>query len=103
MNLTAQAIENLTLHIAQEIHVNASLDATFAALLEEMGPSSQGPDGKPMAMKIEVGDDLHGARFGGAGDRARREQGREQIQRPHPWGQLGTDRRGQLPDRGIAL
>jgi hypothetical protein len=53
MNAPAPAIENLTLNITEEIHVHASLDATFAALLEEIGPGSQGPDGKPMAMKIE--------------------------------------------------
>ena len=31
---TATRIEDLTLNITQEIHVRASLDATFAALLE---------------------------------------------------------------------
>ena len=54
MNATAQGMDHLTLNIAQEIHVHASLDATFAALLEEMGPHNQGPDGKPMPMKIET-------------------------------------------------
>jgi hypothetical protein len=53
MNATETTIENLTLNITQEIHVRASLDATFAALLEEIGPHNQGPDGKPMPMKIE--------------------------------------------------
>jgi len=52
MSLTAQAIESLTLNIAQEIHVHASLDTTFAALLEEI-TNNAGPDGKPMPMKIE--------------------------------------------------
>jgi Activator of Hsp90 ATPase homolog 1-like protein len=52
MNATAQAIDNLTLNITQEIHVHASLDATFAALLEEIGPHNEA-DGKPMPMKIE--------------------------------------------------
>ena len=51
--MTAQAIENLTLNITQEIHVRASLDATFAALLEELGPHNEGAAGKPMPMKIE--------------------------------------------------
>jgi hypothetical protein len=54
MNATAQAIDNLTLNITQEIHVRAFLDATFTALLEEIGPHNQGPDGKPMPMKIET-------------------------------------------------
>jgi Activator of Hsp90 ATPase homolog 1-like protein len=53
MNLTAQAIEDLTLSIAQEIHVRASLEATFAALLEEIGPGNERGDGTPMPMKIE--------------------------------------------------
>lgn len=53
MNATDNTLENLTLNVAQEIRVRASLDATFAALLEEMGPYNQGPDGTPMPMKIE--------------------------------------------------
>src|SRR4051812_43462423 len=53
MNLTAPDIENLTLNITQEIHVRASLDDTFAALLEELGPHNKGAEGKPMPMTIE--------------------------------------------------
>jgi hypothetical protein len=53
MNATAPAFENLTLSITQEIHVRAALDATFAALLEEIGPHNEA-DGKPMPMKIEA-------------------------------------------------
>ena len=53
MNATMQSIDNLTLNVTQEIHVRASLDATFAALLEEMGPQNQMADGKPMPMKLE--------------------------------------------------
>jgi hypothetical protein len=52
MNATAQAIDNLSLNVTQEIHVRASLDATFAALLEEIGPHNMA-DGRPMPMKIE--------------------------------------------------
>ena len=48
MNATAQAMDNLTLNVTQEIHVRASLDATFAALLEEVGPHNEMADGKPM-------------------------------------------------------
>ena len=50
---TAPTIENLTLNLTQEIHVRASLDTTFAALLEQMGPQNDTPDGKPLPMKIE--------------------------------------------------
>jgi hypothetical protein len=53
MTPTVQAIENLTLSITEQIQVRASVDATFAALLEEIGPHSEGSDGKPMPMKIE--------------------------------------------------
>lgn len=53
MTLTMSEIENLSLKVNQEIRVRASLEATFAALLEELGPGSQLPDGTPMAMKIE--------------------------------------------------
>jgi len=47
------AIENLTLNITQEVHVRASLELTFAALLEQFGPGNDTPDGKPMPMKLE--------------------------------------------------
>jgi uncharacterized protein YndB with AHSA1/START domain len=54
MSSTATAgIENLTLNIAQEIHVKASLEVTFAALLEQLADNDT-PDGKRMAMKIEA-------------------------------------------------
>jgi len=51
---TAAGIENLTLNLTQEIRVRASLEATFAALLEQLGPANDTPDGKPMPMKIEL-------------------------------------------------
>ncbi len=50
---TPQSIENLTLNVTEEIHVRAPLDVTFAALLEQIGPENDTPDGKPMPMKIE--------------------------------------------------
>ena len=53
MIATAQSIEEMTLNVAQEIHVNAPLDTTFAALLEQMGPHNETPDGKPLAMILE--------------------------------------------------
>ena len=48
-----RTIEDLTLSVKQEIHVKASLEETFAALLEQLGPENDTPDGKPMSMKIE--------------------------------------------------
>jgi len=53
MTLTAQSIENLTLSITQEVKVQASLDATFAALLDQLGPYNERGEGDPMPMKIE--------------------------------------------------
>jgi len=50
---SSAAIENLTLSVTQEIHVRASLETTFAALLEQLGPGGDTPDGKLMQMKIE--------------------------------------------------
>ena len=46
-------IENLTLNIKQEIHVRASLDVTFAALLEQLGPGNESDRG-PMPMRLEA-------------------------------------------------
>ena len=47
-------IENLTVNITQEIHVRASLEVTFAALLEQLGPENDTPDGRKMPMKLEA-------------------------------------------------
>ena len=54
MLATEQTLENLTLTINQEIHVKAPLDVTFAALLEQLGPGNETPDGKSLSMKIEA-------------------------------------------------
>lgn len=42
-----------TLDIRKEIFIEASPEIAFEALLEELGPGSQLPDGKPFPMKIE--------------------------------------------------
>ncbi|MGB8476908.1 MAG: SRPBCC domain-containing protein [Candidatus Acidiferrum sp.] len=47
-------IENLTLNITQEIHVKASLELTFEALVEQLGERNAHPDGTPMPMKLET-------------------------------------------------
>src|ERR1700751_3992740 len=54
MVATAMQVENLTLSISEEIHVRASLDTTFAALLEQLGPANERGDGSPMPMKLEA-------------------------------------------------
>jgi hypothetical protein len=45
--------ENLTLNITQEIRVRASLETTFASLLEQLGPENETDNG-PMPMKLEA-------------------------------------------------
>ncbi len=52
-SIATTGIENLTLTITQEIHVRASLEVTFEALLEQLGPENDTPEGKRMSMKIE--------------------------------------------------
>jgi uncharacterized protein YndB with AHSA1/START domain len=54
MIATAPGIEDLTLNISQEIHVNAPLEATFTALVEQLTTASEHPDGTPMPMKLEL-------------------------------------------------
>ena len=51
--MTVSTIDSLTLNVNQEVHVHASLNATFEALLEQMGPANQTPDGEALPMKIE--------------------------------------------------
>jgi hypothetical protein len=46
-------IDDLTFTIKQEIQVHASLEATFDALLEQIGPANERGPGDPMPMKIE--------------------------------------------------
>src|SRR3984893_9266958 len=48
------ALENLTLNVTQEIHVKASLEVTFEALLEQLGPGNEVTNGTPMPMKLEA-------------------------------------------------
>jgi hypothetical protein len=48
MSMAEQAIM-----IAEEIHVEASLEATFASLLVQMGRQNETPEGQPLPMIIE--------------------------------------------------
>jgi uncharacterized protein YndB with AHSA1/START domain len=50
---TAEQLESLTLTVKQEIRVKASLEKTFAALLEQLGPLNERPDGTPLPFKLE--------------------------------------------------
>jgi len=53
MTETIPGIENFTLLVTQEIHVNAPLETTFETLLEQLGPENETPEHK-MPMKIEA-------------------------------------------------
>jgi hypothetical protein len=48
------SIEDMTLTLTQEIHVQAPLDVTFDALLEQIGAGNTHPDGTPMPMNLEA-------------------------------------------------
>ena len=54
MTLTTHAIDDLMLQVTEEILVRASLEETFDALLEQIGPGNETPDGTPLAMKLEA-------------------------------------------------
>ena len=54
MSPTASALDSLTLNVTKEIQVQASLEHTFEALLEQIGPENDTPEGNKMPMKIEA-------------------------------------------------
>ena len=54
MTTTLSEIDSLSLTVSQEIRVNASLDATFEALLEQLGQGNEMSNGTPMPMKLEA-------------------------------------------------
>lgn len=54
MNSIDAGLDGLTLNITQEVHVRASLETTFEALLEQLGPAAEGGNGMPMPMKLEA-------------------------------------------------
>jgi uncharacterized protein YndB with AHSA1/START domain len=43
-----------TLDIRQEQSIDAPIEVVFQAMLDELGPESQMPDGKPLPMKLEA-------------------------------------------------
>lgn len=48
------SIEDMTLNVTQEIHVKAPIEITFAALLDQLGPFNETPDGTPLPLKLEA-------------------------------------------------
>lgn len=53
MTTTLSGSEHASFAITEEIQVGASLEATFASLLAQMGRLNETPDGKPLPMVIE--------------------------------------------------
>ncbi len=52
--LTGIAEETVqSLHISKEVRIAAPVETVFETLLEQLGPKSEMPDGKPFPMKIE--------------------------------------------------
>ena len=83
MSSVAASVGDLSLSITEEIHVRSSLTATFAAVLEEMGPSNQGHNGVAMPMTLEAWPG--GRWFRDLGD-----------QNGHFWGQVQAIKRPTL-------
>ena len=50
----ALSLEATTIQIEQEIKVRASIEVTFAALLDQLGPYNETDVNKPMPMKLEA-------------------------------------------------
>ena len=53
MTSTDPTVDKLTFTIEQKIQVQAPLDVTFAALLEQLGPGNETTEGKTLSLKIE--------------------------------------------------
>lgn len=54
MIAVASPLDDLTLDITQDTRVRASIEDTFAALLEELGPHNRGMADAPMPMVLEA-------------------------------------------------
>lgn len=54
MITSAPASTDLLFTVTHEIRIDAPLEATFAALLEEIGPANMTPDGAPLPMVLEA-------------------------------------------------
>ena len=54
MVLPASTANEMFVRITKEVRVKASLEATFEALLEELGPHHQVADARPLPMKLEA-------------------------------------------------
>ncbi len=50
MTTTAQAIDQSTFTITEEIFVGASIDAAFDSLITQLGRQNESPEGRPLPM-----------------------------------------------------
>ena len=53
MALTAPSLDSLTIDLTDQVHVRASLEATFDSVLAQIGRLNETPDGKPLPMVLE--------------------------------------------------
>ena len=51
---TAQKIEDFTLTVTLETFVKAGIETTFAAVLDQVGPLNETPEGVSLKMKLEA-------------------------------------------------
>ncbi len=51
---TAQKLEDFTLTVTLETFVKAGIEATFAAVLDQVGPLNETPEGVSLKMKLEA-------------------------------------------------
>ena len=54
MTTTAQAVDQPTFTITEDILVRASIETTFGSLLSHLGPLNEAPDGRSLAMILEA-------------------------------------------------
>jgi hypothetical protein len=54
MTVATTELEELTLIVTDQIQIDASLEDSFGALLEQMGPHNESPDGAAMPMTLEA-------------------------------------------------
>lgn len=47
-------LESYKLSVRCEVRIRASLEVSFAALLEQLGPANERPDGTPMPLRLEA-------------------------------------------------
>ena len=54
MTMTTSELDTQTFELVREAQIDAPIEITFQAVLAELGPEGQMPDGKPFPMKLEL-------------------------------------------------